>query len=286
MQQIIEFITHFDGRLDAVAEAMGHWTYMVVFLTIFAETGLVVMPFLPGDSLLFAVGALAARPETGLKLSVFLSSLVVASFVGNYTNFLIGRALSIKLGGQPGIEAAGEGIRRLFGGRFSRFVRSEDLVRADAFFRKYGLLAVAVARFLPFFRTMIPFVAGISDMKTTPFLLCSAIGGMAWVFVCTMAGYLAGNIPWVKDNFTLFILGMFAIGLVPVVVGYRIRLVRGPKAVAAAVVGASPAVTVVPPVIEVKPAAAGKSVSDSAPGPDGFPGRVGVIGMQSRVLRH
>jgi membrane-associated protein len=258
MQQIIDFITHFDGRLDAVAEALGHWTYVVVFLTIFAETGLVVMPFLPGDSLLFAVGALAARPETGLKLSVFLSSLVVASFIGNYTNFLIGRALSVRLGGQPGIEAAGEGIRRLFGGKFSRFVRSEDLVKADAFFRKYGLFAVAVARFLPFFRTMIPFVAGISDMKTTPFLLCSAIGGTAWVFVCTMVGYWAGNIPWVKENFTLFILGMFGCGLLPVAVGYIHRMLRAPKGPVA--------VPAVPPVIEVKPAAAaGTKMSDSAP---------------------
>lgn len=259
MHQIIEFITHFDGKLDAAAEALGHWTYMVVFLTIFAETGLVVMPFLPGDSLLFAVGALAARPETGLKLSVFLSSLVVASFVGNYTNFLIGRALSIKLGGQPGIEAAGEGIRRLFGGKFSRFVRSEDLVRAEAFFRKYGLFAVAVARFLPFLRTLIPFVAGVSDMKTTPFLLCSAVGGAAWVFVCTMVGYWTGNIPWVRDNFTWFILGMFSLGFIPVAAGYLHRKVRSLRA------GGATAGTAVPPVVEVKPAAAGKSVSDSAP---------------------
>ena len=148
MQQIIDFITHFDGRLDAVAEALGHWTYVVVFLTIFAETGLVVMPFLPGDSLLFAVGALAARPETGLKLSVFLSSLVVASFIGNYTNFLIGRALSVRLGGQPGIEAAGEGIRRLFGGKFRHLV-GVLYERTNGFDHGTGSLAYAAHDFGP-----------------------------------------------------------------------------------------------------------------------------------------
>ncbi|MEI7657340.1 MAG: VTT domain-containing protein [Phycisphaerae bacterium] len=220
MHQVLEFIANFDSRLDTLAEAMGHWTYVVVFLTIYAETGLVVMPFLPGDSLLFAVGVLSARPDTGLHLPVFLSSLWVASVLGNYTNFLIGRALSVKLGGQPGIEAAGQGIRRLFGGKFARFVRPQDLVRAEEFFRKYGLFAVAIARFLPFFRTLVPFVAGISDMKVFPFLMCSVVGGAAWVLVCTMVGYWAGNIPWVKENFTWFILTMFAIGFLPIIVGY------------------------------------------------------------------
>ncbi len=220
MQQVIDFITNFDSRLDTLAEALGLWIYFVVFLTIFAETGLVVMPFLPGDSLLFAVGVLSARPEAGLSLSVFMLSIWLAAVLGNYTNFLIGRALSVRLGGQPGIEAAGQGIRRLFGGKFAKFVRPQDLVRAEAFFRKYGLFAVAVARFLPFFRTLVPFVAGISDMKVFPFLMCSVVGGAAWVLVCTLVGYWAGNIPWVKENFTWFILSMFTIGFIPIALGY------------------------------------------------------------------
>jgi membrane-associated protein len=220
MQQVIDFITNFDSRLDTLAEALGLWIYFVVFLTIFAETGLVVMPFLPGDSLLFAVGVLSARPEAGLSLSVFMLSIWVAAVLGNYTNFLIGRALSVRLGGEPGIEAAGQGIRKLFGGKFARFVRPQDLLRAEQFFRKYGLFAVAIARFLPFFRTLVPFVAGISDMKVFPFLVCSTVGGAAWVLVCTLVGYWAGNIPWVKDNFTWFILAMFTIGFTPIVIGY------------------------------------------------------------------
>lgn len=220
MQQFFDFITNFDSRLDTLAEALGLWIYFVVFLTIFAETGLVVMPFLPGDSLLFAVGVLSARPEAGLSLSVFMLSIWVAAVLGNYTNFLIGRALSVRLGGEPGIEAAGQGIRKLFGGKFAKFVRPQDLVRAEEFFRKYGLFAVAIARFLPFFRTLVPFVAGISDMKVLPFLMCSVVGGAAWVLVCTTVGYFAGSIPWVKENFTWFILSMFAIGFVPIVVGY------------------------------------------------------------------
>lgn len=220
MQQFLDVITNFDSRLDTMAEALGLWIYFVVFLTIFAETGLVVMPFLPGDSLLFAVGVLSARPEAGLSLSVFMLSIWVAAVLGNYTNFLIGRALSVRLGGEPGIEAAGQGIRKLFGGKFAKFVRPQDLVRAEEFFRKYGLFAVAIARFLPFFRTLVPFVAGISDMKVFPFLMCSVVGGAAWVLVCTTVGYFAGSIPWVKENFTWFILSMFAIGFVPIVVGY------------------------------------------------------------------
>jgi membrane-associated protein len=231
MQQIFEFIANFDNRFDAWADAWGHWTYVVVFLTIFAETGLVVMPFLPGDSLLFAVGVVAARPDTDLKLSVFLSSLCVASFLGNYTNFLIGRALSVKVAGQPGLEAAGAGLGRLFGGRFAKIVRPQDLSKADHFFRKYGVLAVAVARFLPFLRTLVPFVAGLSDMKATPFLLSSFFGGIAWVGVCTMAGYWTGNIPWVKENFTWFVLAMFGLGFVPIIFGF-LRRRLAPKSTA------------------------------------------------------
>jgi len=215
---MMEFLTNFDSTLDTLAKSLGHWIYVVVFLTIFAETGLVVMPFLPGDSLLFAIGILCAREDTDLRLEVFLTSLVIASFIGNYTNFLIGRALVVRVGGKPGIESAGIAVGRLFGGKFARFAKPSDLVRADAVFRKWGLLAVTVSRFLPFLRTLIPFVAGISDMRQGPFLLCSAIGGMAWVGVCTLAGYWAGNIPWVKANFTFFIMAMFVFGFIPIAV--------------------------------------------------------------------
>lgn len=215
---MLDFLTNFDQTLDTLASSLGHWTYVVTFLTIFAETGLVVMPFLPGDSLLFAVGILCSREDTGLRLEVFLPALWVAAVLGNYVNFRIGRALAIRLGGKPGIEAVGVAIGKLFGGRFARFARPSDLVKAEVFFAKWGLLAVGVARFLPFLRTLIPFVAGMSDMRQGPFLVATAIGGFAWVGVCTMLGYWAGNIPWVRANFTSFILCMFVLGFVPVAI--------------------------------------------------------------------
>ncbi len=226
MQAILDLFSHLDTHLDNAAEEWGAWTYAVVFLIIFAETGLVVMPWLPGDSLLFAVGAICARGI--LQLPTVIAVLWVAAVVGNYTNFLIGRALSLRAGGGvPSIEAAGASITKLFGGRFGKVVQPHHLRRADQFFRKYGALAVLVSRFLPFMRTLVPFVAGISDMKTGRFLFYSAVGGLAWVGVCCTIGYYFFNLPWVKDNFALVITGLFAAGFVPIVIGYVRKKVWG-----------------------------------------------------------
>jgi len=222
MEAILEFFSHLDSRLDNAAEHWGAWTYAVVFLIIFAETGLVVMPWLPGDSLLFAVGAVCARGA--LKLPMAIAILWAAAFVGNYTNFLIGRSLGMRFGGKPGIEAVGASLGTLFGGRFAAFVKPHHLRKADAFFHKYGALAVMVSRFLPFLRTLVPFVAGISDMKTGRFLLCSAIGGFAWVAGCCTVGYYFFNLPWVKDNFAFVIVSLFAIGFLPIALGYARRV--------------------------------------------------------------
>lgn len=220
MQLFLDFINNFDTRLDEIVKALGYWTYLAMFLNIYAETGLVVLAFLPGDSLLFAIGAVCAREGSGLQLPAVLATLWLAAVIGNYTNFLIARALGVRLGGDRGIEAAGKAVTKIFGPRSAKLLRPEDLVRAEAFFKKYGWFAVAVSRFIPFFRTLIPFVAGLSEMKTSVFMLWSVIGGAAWVMVCTMVGYWCGNIPWVKDNFSLFMLGMFCVGFTPVVISF------------------------------------------------------------------
>ena len=220
MQLFLDFINNFDTRLDEIVKALGYWTYLAMFLNIYAETGLVILAFLPGDSLLFAIGAVCAREGSGLQLPAVLITLWFAAIIGNYTNFLIARALGVRLGGNRGIEAAGGAIVKLFGPRSAKLVRAEDLIRAEAFFKKYGWFAVAVSRFIPFFRTLIPFVAGLSAMKTSVFMLWSVVGGAAWVLMCTMVGYWCGNIPWVKDNFSLFMLGMFCVGFTPVVISF------------------------------------------------------------------
>lgn len=219
MESVLDFFSTLDSQLDNAAEQLGAWTYGVLFLIIYAETGLVVAPWLPGDSLLFAVGAICARGV--LKLPTAVVVLWIAAFVGNYTNFLIGRAIGIRAGnGKLGLESAGAAIGRIFGGRFARFVPPHHLARADAFFRSYGPLAVMAARFLPFLRTLVPFVAGLTEMKTPAFLFYSAVGGFAWVAVCCTVGYYFFNLPWVKDNFALVIVGLFALGFVPVIYSY------------------------------------------------------------------
>lgn len=220
MQLFLDFISNFDTRLDEIVKALGYWTYLAMFVNIYAETGLVIFAFLPGDSLLFAIGAVCAREGSGLQLPLVLMTLWLAAIIGNYTNFLIARALGVRLGGDRGIEAAGKAVVKLFGPRSAKLLRQEDLIRAEAFFKKYGWFAVAISRFIPFFRTLIPFVAGLSEMKTSVFLFWSVVGGAAWVLVCTMVGYWCGNIPWVKENFSLFMLGMFCIGFTPVVISF------------------------------------------------------------------
>lgn len=216
---MLEFLSNFEQNLEQFATAWGTWIYLFVGLNIYAETGLVVAAFLPGDSLLFACGVLCSREDANLSFPVFVAVFWAAAILGNYTNFLIARFLCVRIAGKPGIEGAGEAVSKVWGGVFSKIIRPQDLHKADAFFRKWGVLAVGVARFLPFFRTFIPFVAGVSDMTQSKFLLASTIGGFIWALVVTGVGYFAGNIPWVKDNFTLFIGIMFAVGFTPIAFG-------------------------------------------------------------------
>ncbi|MGD9904119.1 MAG: VTT domain-containing protein [Vicinamibacterales bacterium] len=215
---MLDFLLHVDERLVAIANAAGPWSYAVLFAIIFAETGLVVTPFLPGDSLLFAAGALGA---TGLfRLEVLTPVLVVAAVLGDAVNYSIGarvahRFLAPADGAIPGV--------------LGRLVKREHVEQAHAFFVKHGGKAVVLARFVPIVRTFLPFVAGGADMPYRTFAFYNVTGAIAWVGICVGAGYLFGNIPVVKDNFELVVLGIVAVSVLPIVVELvKVRRQRQP----------------------------------------------------------
>jgi membrane-associated protein len=198
---LIDLVLHLDRHLVELLARYELWIYPILFAVIFAETGFVVTPFLPGDSLLFAVGALAAV-DTGGTLRAPLVSLVlgVAAVLGNIVNYGIGRAI-----GPPA-----------FSGRY-RLLKVEYLRRTEDFFRRHGGFAIVLSRFMPIVRTCAPFVAGIGRMPYGRFLAYNLVGGFGWVLLFVWAGYLFGNIPLVKQNFGLVTLAIVAVSLVPLV---------------------------------------------------------------------
>lgn len=196
----IDFILHLDDHLVELLRDYGIWIYLILFLIVFAETGLVVTPFLPGDSLLFAAGALAAVDTSGtLSATVLSVLLIVAAITGNTTNYHVGRWIG---------PAA-------FSGRY-RFLKVEYLQRTEAFFIKYGALTIVLSRFAPIIRTCAPFVAGIGRMPYGRFQAYNFAGGIAWVLIFIWAGYFFGNIPFVKDNFGLVTIAIIVVSLIPV----------------------------------------------------------------------
>ena len=196
----IDFILHLDQHLVELLRDFGPWIYLILFLIIFSETGLVVTPFLPGDSLLFAAGALAAVDTSGtLSASVLSLTLIIAAVAGNTTNYHIGRWIG---------PAA-------FNGKI-RFLKVQYLRRTEAFFLKYGSMTIVSSRFVPILRTCAPFVAGIGRMPYARFQAYNVIGGSAWVLLMTWAGFFFGNIPFVKQNFGLVTIGIIALSLIPV----------------------------------------------------------------------
>jgi len=196
---LIDLVLHLDRHLVELLTRVDLWIYPILFAVIFAETGLVVTPFLPGDSLLFAVGALAAVDTSG-TLRAPLASLVlgVAAVLGNMVNYSIGRAI-----GPPA-----------FSGRY-RLLKVEYLHRTEEFFRRHGGMAIFLSRFMPIIRTCAPFVAGIGRMPYTRFLAYNLGGGFAWVLLFVWGGYLFGNIPLVKQHFGLVTLLIVAVSLLP-----------------------------------------------------------------------
>ena len=206
---MIDFVLHFDKHLIEFVNSYGVWVYGILFGIVFAETGLVVTPFLPGDSLLFAAGALAATAHGGLNPWVLFGLLAVAAFTGNAVNYAIGRQIG------PRVFTATDTTSTL-----GRLMNRQYLDRAHAFFEKYGGKAIIMGRFVPIVRTFVPFVAGAAQMTPGTFVLYNAIGAVAWVGSCVLAGVLFGNVPIIKNNFSLVTIGIVAVSLLPVLVEF------------------------------------------------------------------
>lgn len=202
VKKLIDFVLHIDRHLAEIIAQYGTWTYAVLFLIIFAETGIVIVPFLPGDSLLFAAGAFCAKPETGLNVHLMAALLFVAAFIGDTVNYWIGA----KVG--PVVFKRNDSI----------FLRKKHLEQAHAFFEKYGGRAIILARFVPIVRTFVPFVAGIGGMRYSQFIAYNAIGAFIWIYFFAYAGFWFGNQPFVQKNFKLVILAIIIVSIVPIIV--------------------------------------------------------------------
>ena len=196
----IDLVLNLDTHLLALTQEYGVWVYGILFLIIFSETGLVVAPFLPGDSLLFVAGALCGMGA--LQLELLAPLLVLASFSGDNTNYWIGRLLGLHL------------IKRMNG----KFIKREHLDKAHAFYQKHGGKTIIIARFLPIVRTYAPFVAGVGLMRYRLFVLFSALGSVAWISFFTIGGYFFGNIPVIRDNLTVMVLAIIFISILPAIV--------------------------------------------------------------------
>jgi len=206
--RLIDFVLHFDKHLAEFVQAYGPWVYGLLFAIVFAETGLVVTPFLPGDSLLFAAGALAASTG-GLNPWVLFALLATAAFTGNAVNYAIGRRVG------PRIFTATDDASLM-----ARVMNRQYLDRAHAFFEQYGGKAIVLGRFVPIVRTFVPFVAGAAQMTAASFVFYNAIGAVAWVGLCLLAGVVFGNVPIIKNNFSLVTIVIVLVSLLPVVVEY------------------------------------------------------------------
>lgn len=199
---LIDFILHVDKHLVEIIKDYGTWTYLVLFMIIFSETGFVVTPFLPGDSLLFVIGALGATGALNFKLALIL--LITAAIVGNTVNYFIGRLLGDKI----------------LAMKNSRLIKKEYLLKTQAFYSKHGGKAIILSRFIPIIRTFAPFVAGIGKMNFMKFCYFNIIGGLSWVLLFMFAGFFFGNIPAVKNNFTYVIFAIIFVSLLPTVIPY------------------------------------------------------------------
>lgn len=201
---MIDFIMHIDRHLAEMILNYGLWTYLILFLIIFCETGLVVTPFLPGDSLLFVIGALGATGALDFKAVAVL--LIIAAVTGNTVNYFIGRMI-------------GHSLFESHKFRFiNRLIKKEYLEKAHAFYERHGGGAIFLSRFMPILRTFAPFVAGVSKMNFIKFSLYNAIGGICWTLLCMSGGFFFGGIPAVKNNFTYVIFGIVFISILPAMI--------------------------------------------------------------------
>ncbi len=199
---VLEIVLHLDKHLDLIIRNYGMWTYAIFFFIIFLETGFVVTPFLPGDSLLFAIGSFAALGSLDVRLSIV--SLSIAAIAGDTVNYWIGNFTGPKV----------------FSNEKSRLLNKEYLLRTHRFYEKYGGKTIVLARFIPIIRTFAPFVAGIGTMAYGRFIIYNIAGGIAWVIIFICGGYFFGNIPFVKKNFSLVIFVIILMSVMPGVIEY------------------------------------------------------------------
>ncbi|RCH56907.1 DedA family protein [Mucilaginibacter hurinus] len=195
---MLDFILHIDKHLAQITHDYQAWTYLILFLIIFAETGFVVTPFLPGDSLLFAAGALIAGEQTGLNIYILALLLIIAAFAGNTVNYMLGSYLGPKVFKEN-----------------NKILKLDYYLQTKAFFDKHGGKAVIFSRFLPIFRTVAPFVAGVGRMEFGRYSWYNIVGGLAWVISFLFLGYFFGNIPIVKKNFTLVVVAIILFSIIP-----------------------------------------------------------------------
>ncbi|TGK22413.1 DedA family protein [Leptospira fluminis] len=203
----LDFFLHLEQHLDGLIQSYGTWVYLILFLIIFCETGLVVTPFLPGDSLLFAIGAFASRGSLDLVTVILL--LIVAAILGDTINYSIGNIAGEKILEKEKIP----------------FLNKKHLEKAHRFYETYGGKTIIIARFIPIVRTFAPFVAGIGKMTYSKFILFNVVGGVVWIVVFSVGGYLFGNLPFIQRNFKLVVIGIIIVSVMPAVIEY-VREVR------------------------------------------------------------
>lgn len=201
IKTIIDFILHIDKHLIEITQQYQGWTYLILFFIIFAETGFVITPFLPGDSLLFAAGALIAHENSGLNIYLLWILLIVAAVAGNTTNYELGKFLGVKVFKPE-----------------NKILKLDYYLKTKAFFDTHGGKAVIFSRFLPIFRTVAPFVAGVGKMQLGKYTLYNFIGGAAWITLFLFLGYFFGGIPIVKRNFTIVVVSIILISVIPPVI--------------------------------------------------------------------
>jgi membrane-associated protein len=205
---LVDLVLHFDRYLPGIIATYGIWTYLILFVIIFCETGFVVTPYLPGDSLLFVAGALAGAGY--LNVEILLISLALAAILGDSLNYWIGYTTEMRI-----LE------------KYPAFVRKEHLEETQEYFKKYGGFTIVIARFVPFIRTFAPFLAGVGKMRYRWFLTWNMTGGVLWICAFTLAGYFFGSIPVVKDNFSLVIYAIMGISLLAVA-SVVVKMIRSP----------------------------------------------------------
>jgi membrane-associated protein len=215
LSQFIDVVLHLDRHLAVLVAQYGTWIYAILFAIIFCETGLVVMPFLPGDSLLFVAGALAATSGGGMDIGILIGVLLAAAVLGDNTNYWVGRWFGLKV--------------LHWGGGSPRFFNRAAYDKAHGFYERWGGLTMTLARFIPLVRTFAPFVAGVARMTYPRYFAFDLLGGVIWVCSLTLAGYWFGNLPVVKNNLSVVIVAIVGISVLPIVVGWLRQRLASPS---------------------------------------------------------